>query len=457
MHRSLHPIVLLLALGCAGKGTDSGLQPTISSQNTDTGTTGNTPTGSTTGTTSTGTTATSVAGTDYCTPWPAATGATVSATPSDNLQALIDGLATGDTLSLASGTYPLAAPLVLATEGITLRSATGNRDDVLLDGEGVATALVEIVGDHISVVSMTLTNALDDGVRIEATVQDVLGATLYDLVLRDNPQYGVWSDDNGGFFADLATVACSHISLTDTGRANVRNSCLTAGIEAQRVQGWIVRDNTVEGYWCDSGGSPGAIRFWKGSRDTEVVRNRVFDSRRGIVFGLGTTLIVRTYSDDPCGGERAQHFGGRIVNNFVGAEHPGLFGADLPPDDGIALESSCDTLVLHNSVRHLQLPLTGSIVHRYPLTSGTVANNLSSAAAVRLDSSAATAEPNLELVVDAGFEHAPSGDLHLSAFDVSAIDLADPAWSTEVPEDIDGQPRDATPDFGADERFGIVL
>jgi hypothetical protein len=85
-----------------------------------------------------------------------------------------------------------------------------------------------------------------------------------------------------------------------------------------------------------------------------------------------------------------------------------------------------------------------------------VANNISSAAAVRLDGSTANADPNLELVVDAGFEHAPSGDLHLSAFDVGAVDASDAAWLTDVPEDIDGQPRDATPDFGADERFGTL-
>lgn len=454
MRRSLTP-ALLLAFACGGDKGDT-FVPIVPTDVTDSGTL-TTATGTTTSTTSTtsvptGTTSTSsTTRIDFCPPWSSATGKIVTASPGDDLQLALDGLSAGDTLSLADGTYALAAPLSLDVDNVTLRSASGDRTQVTLTGEGLSEGLLQIEASGVVVTALTLTGSAGNAVTYVPTYTSIAGGTLYDLAIVDNAQYGVTAANNLLGFVDQITVACSDIRLTDTGRANVVGSCQTAGIEVLQGQDWVVHDNTVDGFFCDQGLAHGGIRFWQGSRGTRIERNRVLDSRRGIVVGVGTTLISRAYADLPCGGERAQHFEGVVINNFVSANNGALFASFSPPPDGIALENSCDVSVLHNSVRHNDPPIDGSIVHRHPLTSGLVANNLSTGSVARLDGSTASSTTNAEIVTDTYFDQAPTGDLHLTINAIDAIDACDPAHLKAVPEDIDGQPRTGDPDCGADE------
>jgi hypothetical protein len=232
----------------------------------------------------------------------------------------------------------------------------------------------------------------------------------------------------------------------------VRNGCRTGGIEAERASGWSIRDNHVGGYFCALGNALGSIRFWRGSRDTEVVRNTVHNGRRGIVLGVGSDDIVRSYGDTPCGGIQAQHYGGLIANNFVWANDLELSGSASNVLDGIAVESACEVLVAHNAVYSVDPPSSASIVHRYGDTSGAVVNNAVHNSILRLDGSTATGAPNADNLADNMFVHAPSGDLHIAAIATTAIDQGAADHLAEIPDDIDGQPRDKLPDMGADER-----
>ncbi len=448
---------LALCLGC-GPGKDSATPTTAPTGGSTTdsspaggvpaGTPGGTPTGTTTSTTTT-------PPEDFCPPWPAATGAVVNAGPADDLQATLDGLSPGDTLALASGTYTLTAPLVLSVDGVTVRSASGARSDVVLDGGGVAAAIFEVRASDVALVSLTLTGAWEDGVRVVPDTADVLGTTLYDLHVVDNAQFGVVIDANAlnTAFADQGTIACSTVELTDAARANVRNGCRTGGIEAARAWGWHVRDTTARGFWCAAGSATAAIRFWKGSRDTVIERSRGENSRRGIVLGTGADAIVRAYADQPCGqGVLTQHYGGRVVNSLAWAEDPDLFASLAGVQDGIAVESACEVEVLHNTV-HLGAGGTdGDLVHRYANTSGTVANNLVHGTVRRMDGSNAVSANNVENAPDTTWVHVPSGDFHLAPAATAGVDAGDPQFLSAVPEDIDGQGRAPAPDCGLDER-----
>jgi hypothetical protein len=69
-----------------------------------------------------------------CPDWTDPHGVTVELAPSDNLAAAVDEAATGSTLLLAPGTYKLTSTLRFAKPGVTLRSKSGKREDVILDG-----------------------------------------------------------------------------------------------------------------------------------------------------------------------------------------------------------------------------------------------------------------------------------------------------------------------------------
>ena len=52
-----------------------------------------------------------------------------------HLRSIVGAAQTGDTIRLADGTYVLPQALLFRTPGVTFRSASGNRDSVILDGQ----------------------------------------------------------------------------------------------------------------------------------------------------------------------------------------------------------------------------------------------------------------------------------------------------------------------------------
>jgi len=67
-----------------------------------------------------------------CSALPAAAGAVVDVTPEQvgSLQGILDRARAGDTIQLADGLYSLPESLVFRNSGVTLRSKSGNRQDV---------------------------------------------------------------------------------------------------------------------------------------------------------------------------------------------------------------------------------------------------------------------------------------------------------------------------------------
>jgi hypothetical protein len=96
---------------------------------------------------------------------PAASGtATVTATPSDNLQAVFDSLSPGDVLELASGTYNVGSGVGLDVSGtaqapITIRGE--DRDNVILSGSG--TIIQVLRASHVILEDFTFQGTGVDG------------------------------------------------------------------------------------------------------------------------------------------------------------------------------------------------------------------------------------------------------------------------------------------------------
>ena len=83
--------------------------------------------------------AVSVSASDSCPPLESPTGPTVTVDTVAELENAASTATAGDTILLAPGVYELHGALWFNNDGVTLRGATGDRADVVLDGGGMLT------------------------------------------------------------------------------------------------------------------------------------------------------------------------------------------------------------------------------------------------------------------------------------------------------------------------------
>ena len=395
---------------------------------------------------------------DACAPLPPPSGHIVHVSTLQELNGAVHSAAPGDTILIADGTYNFGSGdyLRIAQQNITLRSASEDRNAVILDGDYQATELIQIVSSDVTVADITLREALYHPIHVSTDGADTLNTRIYNVRIVDPGQQAIKINPDGSraFFPDHGTVACSRIELTDAGRSHV-SGCYTGGIDAHQAYGWTIRDNVIEGFWCPSGLSEHAIHLWRGSRDTTVERNVLRNNARGIGFGLvesGTD--ARTYADSPCPDTSGYvgHYGGIVRNNTVFADRADLFASQYGFDCGICLAQACQTTVVHNTVASTQPPFS-SIEWRFSNTSVDLLNNLVTHNLRERDGASASHQGNLHQQPLSLFVDGASGDLHLASSAIAAIDQGTPLASGLCDDDIDGDPRPqgSERDVGADE------
>lgn len=400
-----------------------------------------------------------------CPPLPAATGNTITVTPdqASSLQEIVQNAAAGDTIALADGTYSLnGAYLWMGTPRVTLRSVSGDREAVIIDGGYQTTEIVTVAASDIIIADLTLTRAYTHPIHVVSTdAGDTLNTLIYNVHIVDPREQAIKINPHEArvHFTDNGTVACSLIELTDTGRPEVNptsGGCYTGGVDAHAARGWTIRDNVIQGFYCPEGLSEHAVHLWRGCRETVVERNRLIDNARGVGFGLADSGEARTYDDNPCpGAGYVGHYLGIVRNNFVVAQDPGLFQSSAGFDCGVCLWSACEAKVLHNTIVSTGDSFS-SIEGRFSGSRGIVlANNIVSHEIRERDG--ADQEESGTLRVDPAtddlFVDLTGGDLHLRADAAAAIDQgdADAIGAGECDDDIDGESREDTPDIGADE------
>ncbi len=396
-----------------------------------------------------------------CAPLPAPTGAVVDVTPDDvdQLRQWILDAAPGTTFSLADGTYPLSQNdgvhrLSFRVDGLTLRSASGVREAVVLDAGWEVHELLEIQASNVTIADLTVTRAIHHPIHVSGSTDGShSGVVLHNLVVRDPGQQAVKINANGPdqmYVVDDGVMRCSLLEMTDEGRAHV-SGCYTGGLDAHRARDWHIHDNVIKGFWCANGLSEHAIHLWRGCRDTRIERNIIIDCARGIGLGLGEQGGGRVYDDEPCDGAAPiGHFGGLIRNNTISAHASGLGASGAGFDTGIALEQACEVRVLHNTVASTMTPYS-SIEWRWVNTTAVVANNAVTHNLLPRNGGFAELIGNAEAVPTDRFLDLPAGDLHLAATATDLIDQAEALEAGWVTDDVDGEPRTAPADIGADE------
>jgi hypothetical protein len=373
------------------------------------------------------------------------------------LVAAVNAADPGTTILVADGVYDLdGAYLRIETPNVTLRSESGNREAVVLDGNYTTTEIVQITASNVTVADLTLREAFDHPIHVMSTSSASTDGTLiYNVHIVDPGQQAIKINPVDGIhFVDDGVVACSRIELTPAGRPRIRDNCYTGGVDAHAAEGWVVRDNEIEGFWCDAGLSEHAVHFWQASRDTRVERNRLHDNARGVGFGLSSEGSGRTYPDAPCpaaGGAYVDHYGGDIENNFISASDPALFASAYGFDCGICLWQACEAAATHNTVHTTDNGSTfSSIEWRFPRATATVTNNLVNHTMRERDGAAGTLAGNLTNADGSWYLDPDAGDLHLQPDATAAIGQG---VATALTADIDGdsRPHGPAPDVGADE------
>jgi hypothetical protein len=396
-----------------------------------------------------------------CPPLPAPTGDIVTVSTVSQLQVAVNTAISGTTILVADGTYNLnGVYLRFDTSNVTLRSASGNREVVIFDGNYITTEIIQIVASNVTIADLTLREAYDHPIHVMSTSStDTNGTLIYNVHIIDPGQQAIKINPvAGGHYTDNGVIACSHIELTNTGRPHIRDNCYTGGIDAHQSRDWVIRDNLIEGFWCPTGLSEHGIHFWVTCRDPVVERNVLRNNARGIGFGMQENGSGRTYSDDPCpgAGGYVDHYGGIIRNNFVFANRTELFSSDDGFDTGIALWQACGSRVLHNTVASTQAPFS-SIEWRFSHTDVDLINNLVTHNLVSRDGATAYLAGNLQNQPLSLFVDGSDGNLHLAATATNAIDQAT-SLPSDVSDDIDGdtRPFGSAPDIGADEYDATV-
>jgi hypothetical protein len=378
-------------------------------------------------------------------PLPPPTGEVIRVKTVEQIRAALKDVKPGGTILIADGHY-MMHHLEIGQPDVTLRSASGDRSKVILDGnrgpdKTYAGELVRIQADGITVADLTIQNAKWNGFKLYNLVDR---ARIHNCVIHNVWQRGVkqglrpevngkrqYNHDNRVqycLFYNDRPKRWGDDPDDDKGTTRFGGNYI-GGMDVMAAKGWTVSDNVFVNIKGRTGSGRGAIFMWVGGEDCVVERNIIIDCDRGICIG------------NPSGRDtdRIRHATRFVVrNNFV----------TRCPGNAIEFDWTRDCKFYHNTVHSP----TGRLLVAYAANDGLqVVNNILNGRPPSLvrTTGKITIRNNLNKIAAGRFRDAAKGDLHLTPHAVEAIDKAEPL--EDVFYDVDRRPRGGKPDLGADE------
>ncbi|MCC2668302.1 MAG: hypothetical protein K0Q72_773 [Armatimonadetes bacterium] len=348
----------------------------------------------------------------------------------------------GGTLLLARGRYVLSRPVELRTDDVTLRGEAGDRDRVVLDGDGRGEAVTVTACSGVTIADLTVENVRWNGIKINSDT-GVQKLRIYHCVLHNiwqravkgvkvpaqdrerlrprdfRIEYCLFYNDRPKQFSDDAADTPQNF-----------NGDYIGGIDVMYPQGWIISDNVFVGIQGRNREARGAIFLWHDARDCLVERNVIIDCDSGICLGNG-----QPPPDSP-----VHATGCTVRNNFV----------TRAPENGILADYTRDCVVVHNTLfdpqsrrrRGIRIVDGNEGLH--------VAHNLMSGPRLLVEStSALKLELNRQDAPATLFVAPSTGNLRLAGQEIGIVDAA--PRLREAPEDIERQSRGRLADLGAHE------
>ncbi len=162
-----------------------------------------------------------------CPALPAPTGTTVTVDSAQDIWNAVNTAVAGSTILISDGTYNLGQNgyyLWIDTPNVTLRSASGHRESVILDDNYSGSETITIAASNVTIADLTIKRAGTHPIHVVSTDSgDTLNSLIYNVHIIDPGQQAIKINPHTAKvnFTDYGTVACSTIELTDAGRAKV--------------------------------------------------------------------------------------------------------------------------------------------------------------------------------------------------------------------------------------------
>ncbi len=371
----------------------------------------------------------------------------------------------GSEITLADGVYHVHDIIQVRNPGITIRSKSGNREAVILDGNGAGTPLsrsnfvaevLQIRASDVTIENLTIRYAATHGIHASGAADHTIrNLRLRNLHVYDCGEQIIKVNSNGNknnlHWVDSGLIENCLIEFIDNSVMRDMGAYFyTGGVDVHGGRNWVIRHTTFKNIWRENKMMEHAVHFWSRSRNSLVENNTFINCWRAIGFGMKTSEsgLIRSYEDHAGEDPYYDHVGGMIRNNSVYND------LDHRLETGIELMNVLDVEVYHNTVLSIAEPFN-SIEYRWPDTRVTIINNLCSHRIMRRNEAQGHLAANIEQAANNWFVNSEEGDFHLSETATSAIDQGVVLEDRKAGLDIDGELRGDSPDIGADERDGV--
>jgi hypothetical protein len=329
----------------------------------------------------------------------------------------------------------------IATDNITLRSASGHRERVVIDGaesrDGELLGFTACSG--VTIADLTIQNIKWNGFKINSDT-NVQKLTIYNCIIHNIWQRGIKGvkvprENRQAICPRQCRVQyCFFYNdrpkrLSDD-PADIAKGNYIAGIDVMYAKDWIISDNVFVGIQGRTYEGRGAVFIWHDSQDCVIERNIIIDCDVGLQLGNPHRDSETVYHCVRC----------TARNNFI----------TRAPEAGIVTVYTKNCKLLNNTIHDPESQMGRLIRTVFTNDSLVVANNLISGPGIRNESKSEVKFLN-NLIRDFtdAFVDPRHGNLHLTDAAIDAIDKG--IELAEVTEDFDRQPRGTRPDIGADE------
>jgi hypothetical protein len=344
------------------------------------------------------------------------------------------------TILLEDGVYTIGNynSFYLVQPGVTIRSVSGNRDAVVIQGDstfhsdgsrtgGTIGNLFGVAADNFTLENVTVGNVANHAVQLQVDIDNCI---FRNVRFFNTGEQMLKVASNG--VADQSDNGLVEDCVFDY-PAGIGPQWYIGGVDAHRARNWTVRRCIFRGIRSPSGSvAEHAIHFWEACINTLVEDNVIVDCDRGIGFGLGADTGAGTT-------------GGIIRNNMI--YHRAVTGF---ADVGIGLENAAAVQVYNNTIL-LQSGYPNAIEYRFASTTAEIYNNLANTLIRQRDGATGTLGNNFTTAQAAWFVAPATGDLHLASRRAAVVDQGRSVSGLVADIDGDPRPQGAGIDIGADE------
>lgn len=232
---------------------------------------------------------------------PSPTGTVFRVSDVPSLRKAVAEASSGTTILLADGVYRLDE-LLVTQQNLTIRGESGDREKVVLDGEGKFTKIVRVRGAKgLTIADLTVANSRQYGIMFLGD-SGVERLRVYNVKFHNCYVRGL----KGTGATRVNDSATKTLSPEEAEKVRPRNGevryCLfvnddvtpndepyggdyVSGIDAMWLKDWTIADNVFVNIRGQHGGGRGAIFVWVNSENVTAERNLIVNCDRGICFG----------------------------------------------------------------------------------------------------------------------------------------------------------------------------